>query len=380
MSFKSPKIMRRRALQISQTDASPLYLFTLTGEDLDQIAEISRISRNNSGKLIGYQRPEVKKHIQQITDYLNGDDVLFPNSIIIALSSNVRFVKSRGPDVNDGMAVSGILEIPLPGNSSTKPAWIVDGQQRAMAISKCNKKNFPIPVNAFVSDAIELQRDQFLRVNNTKPLPKGLITELLPEVSTQLPSQLAAKKIPSAVCDLLNLNKDSPFHKLIRRSSTEKSEKEKAIIADTSIVKMIEESLVSPSGCLFPYRNIATGETDFDGIYGVLVCYWNAVRTTFSDAWGLPPSESRLMHGAGIRAMGRLMDRIMPGINFKNQNSTKLVCDEIQHVVPICRWNKGNWEDLNNMCWNEIQNVPRHIRVLSNFIIRSYIHAKAQTR
>ena len=380
MSFKQPKFMRRRALQISQTQSSPLYMLTLTGEDLDQIAEISRISRSNSGKLIGYQRPEVKKHIQQITDYLNGDDVLFPNSIIIALSSNVRFVKSRGPDVNDGMAISGVLEIPLPGNADKKPAWIVDGQQRAMAISKCNRKNFPIPVNAFVSDAIDLQRDQFLRVNNTKPLPKGLITELLPEVSTQLPSQLAAKKIPSAVCDLLNLSKDSPFYKLIRRSSTEKTEKEKAIISDNSIVKMIEESLVSPSGCLFPYRNIATGETDFDGIFGVLVCYWSAVRLAFPDAWGLSPMDSRLMHGAGIRSMGRLMDRIMSGINFRSGNAVKLACDELQFVSPVCRWTQGCWEDLNNMSWNEIQNVPRHIRVLSNLIIRSYIHAKGQSR
>lgn len=31
-----------------------------------KIAEISRVSRDDAGKLIGYQRPEVKKHIQDI--------------------------------------------------------------------------------------------------------------------------------------------------------------------------------------------------------------------------------------------------------------------------------------------------------------------------
>ena len=67
------------------------------------------------------------------------------------------------------MAISGVLEIPLPKGNQEKPAWIVDGQQRALALSKSKQKNLPIPVNAFVSDELELQRDQFLRVNNTKP-------------------------------------------------------------------------------------------------------------------------------------------------------------------------------------------------------------------
>ena len=177
MAKKNVSMLRRRALQICQNKSSPLYVLCLTSEDLQSIAEISRISRNNDGKLIGYQRPEVKRHVQDIVEYLDGPNVLFPNSLILALSSKVRFVKSRGPDVNDGMAIAGVLEIPIPKGNQDKPAWIVDGQQRALALSKSKQKNLPIPVNAFVSDELELQRDQFLRVNNTKPLPRGLISE-----------------------------------------------------------------------------------------------------------------------------------------------------------------------------------------------------------
>jgi hypothetical protein len=44
----------------------------------------------------------------------------------------------------------------------------VDGQQRAIALSKSKHRGFPIPVNAFVADEVDLQRDQFLRVNSTK--------------------------------------------------------------------------------------------------------------------------------------------------------------------------------------------------------------------
>ena len=310
---------------------------------------------------------------------MNGENTLFPNSIILALSSRVRFHQSRGPAVDDGLAAAGTLEIPLPNGRQKKPAWIVDGQQRAVALSKCNNPNLIIPINAFVADEVELQRDQFLRVNSAKPLPHGLITELLPEVGTTLPANLSARRIPSAICDWLNSEKTSPFFGLIRRASTSEEQKAKTVVTDTSVVKMIEESLTSPAGCLFPYRNIATGETDFDGICKVLVTYWTAVSQVFPEAWGKPPSSSRLMHGAGIRAVGRIMDRVMPGIRLQQDNAVDLAAAEIRRIAPLCRWTEGKWEDLGGVGWNEIQNVPRHIRLLSNLLIRAYLEAKGNS-
>lgn len=374
MARREKQVIRRRALRLTQNEGHALYVFALTGEEVLAIAEISRISRDDAGKLIGYQRPEVRRHVQDIITYLNGDDILFPNSIILSLSSRIHFIRSRGPEIDDGLSTAGILEIPVPRNGQAKPAWIVDGQQRALALTKSKRKNFPIPVNAFVADEVELQRDQFLRVNNTRPLPRGLITELLPEVSTTLPSRMAARKLPSAVCEWLNQTPTSPFHKLIRRASA--SAKEKGIIADTSVVKMVEESITSTSGCLFPYRNIATGETDVEGICTVLVVFWSAVKRVFPDDWGKPASRSRLMHGAGIRSMGRLMDRVMSGVNARDPRAIDFVEKELRRIASICHWSEGSWEDLNEIAWNDIQNVPRHIRMLSNLLIRSYVQSK----
>jgi DGQHR domain-containing protein len=373
----APKpMLRRRALSLHQDEGHPLYIFSLTGEELLAIAEISRITRDDGGKLIGYQRPEVKRHVQDIVNYLNGDRVLFPNSVILALSSQVHFSRSRGPEVDDGLALSGTLEIPLPAAGQPKPAWIVDGQQRALALSKSRRKGFPIPVNAFVADELELQRDQFLRVNNTRPLPRGLITELLPEVSTTFPTKIAARKLPSMICDWLNQNPSSPFHGLIRRPSNSQAKSNAALITDTSVVRMIEESLSTTSGCLFPYRNIATGETDCEGICAALSNYWTAVKQVFPEAWGKPPTQSRLMHGAGLRAMGRLMDRVMAGLNPRAPKIVELVERELRKVAPVCRWTAGKWDDLNGLAWNEVEHVPRHIRGLSNLLIRAYIHSK----
>src|SRR5690606_32560489 len=123
------------------------------------------------------------------------------------------------------------------------------------------------------------------------------------------------------------------------------------------------------------YRNIASGETDFDGICKVLVAFWTGVRDVFPDAWGKPPAKSRLMGGVGIRAMGRLMDRIMPGIKLGNKHAVNQIKKEIGRIADACRWTSGRWEDLDGLKWNELQNVPRHVHVLSNYLIRSYTQA-----
>jgi DGQHR domain-containing protein len=374
------EVLRRRALRIDQDAAHPLYIFSLTGAELLQIADISRISRDNSGKLLGYQRVEVRRHIQEITEYLNSDQVVFPNSIILALDSTVRFVRSRGPETDDGCAVAGTLEIPVPTKDGPKPAWIVDGQQRVMALSKSKRPDLPVPVNAFVADEIALQRDQFLRVNNSRPLPRGLITELLPEVSTNLPPRMAARRISSSICDWLNQDEKSPFCRLIRRPSQTKAEQAKAVITDTSLIEVLEASRKTPNGCLYPYRNIATGETDFEAICQLLVTYWTAVKKTFPDAWGKTPEKSRLMHSAGLLAMGGLMDKIMPSITSRGPKGVAAVQRDLELIVPLCRWTSGQWESMGDLKWNEIQKVHRHVQMLTWVLINGYLKAKEESR
>lgn len=379
MSSKTPTAISRRALLVQQTPDFPLYLFSLTAHEILQIADISRMSRDQSGDLIGYQRPEVKHHIQEIVDYLDSDQVIFPNPIIIALPSTVRFTSSRGPNVGDGSAIGGTLEIPLPTDGGPKPGWIVDGQQRALALARAKRQDMPIPVNAFVADSIELQRDQFLRINNTRPLPRGLVTELLPSISSPLPPRLALKKMPSELCDLLNSDEASPFCGLIKRSSTSKEQRRQAVVADMSIVNMLHESLTQSSGCLFPFRNMTSGETDFAGLWQLLLVYWSAVRNTFPDAWGKPATQSRLMHGAGIRAMGRLMDRIMGTIDARANGADKIVRKDLALIAPLCHWTSGTWDEI-DLRWNEIQNVPKHTAVLSNYLTRAYVQQKMARR
>ncbi|MDA7618225.1 DGQHR domain-containing protein DpdB [Verrucomicrobia bacterium] len=360
---------------LSQSNGNAVYQFALTGSELLQLADISRISRTESGKLIGYQRPEVKKHVQDIVNYLNEGTILFPHAIIIAFNTRVRFVKQRGPKSFDGISHAGELAIPLEPDLDRKPAWIVDGQQRLMAISKSKMKDLPVPVCAFITDNVELQRDQFLRINNAKPLPKGLVEELLPEVSMAISARLATSKIPSTLVNLLNQEKASPFCGMIKRPSLSLEQKKRSVITDGPLIRVIKESLTQPSGCLFAYRDISTGETDIDSIWHILVTFWSAVKEVFPEAWGLPPTKSRLMHSAGLWSIGRLMDRIIPTLSLNSKDLQIQVQKELKTIKGHCHWTEGSWEEL-GLEWNAVENTNRHVKALSNFLIRVYLREK----
>ena len=42
---------------------------------------------------------------------------------------------------------------------------------------------------------------------------------------------------------------------------------------------------------------------------------------------------------------------------------------QLEAMAPHCRWTRGRWDGL-DLRWNELQNVPRHISDLSNYLIR----------
>lgn len=369
---RSSSVLRCPALRIHQGGAHPVYSFSLTGDELLRVAAIDRLGRNAEGRLVGYQRPAVRRHIQNIVEYLNSEEVLFPNAVILALSTRARFKPSRGQ--NGHHTVYGLLEIPLPRPDEEATAFIVDGQQRTLALSKSRRRDRPVPVNAFIADEPAVQRDQFLRINSAKPLPRSLITELLPEIRTPLPRHLAVNRAPSLMVELLNNDPESPFHGLIRRPSLQAGQRRRAVVTDSSLIRMLRESFHTPGACLFWHKSIALNRTDVPGARRVLFVYWDAVRHTFPEAWGLPPSRSRLMHGVGIRAMGRLMDRIMIGIDANDDRAYAAVRAELAKVAPHCAWTRGTWEGLGYR-WNDLQNVPAHVRMLSDFIVQTYLDA-----
>jgi DGQHR domain-containing protein len=364
-----------RALHTTQGQGLDVYAFFIKGADIVKVADISRVDRDETDMLKGFQRPEIRSHVKGIVDYLNQGDVLFPNAIILALSPQVRFTASRGtrPTGDEGLAQAGTLTLPI-NEAGERVAWIVDGQQRSLALAQVNNRGVAVPVVGFVSDNLELQRQQFILVNKAKPLPTRLINELLPETNgIQLPKDLTARKVPSEICNFLNRDPNSPFFKLIKRPS-DKNDSE-AVVTDTAVITMIRNSMNNPLGALAPFKASLRDGADLTSMYRLLLNFWNATKAVFPDAWGREPRQSRLMHSAGIEAMGVLMDRIYA--RFSGTEGTyDAVKKELERVAPACRWTKGTWESL-GVAWNEIQSTPRDIKRLQDALVRAYTTSPA---
>jgi len=360
-----------RALRTFQGKKNvPVYSFFMPGGDVTRVADISRIERDESHSLRGFQRREIRAHVKNIAEYLDHGSVLFPNAIILAFSSDVQFKTSRGP-IPKGLidvAKSGNLRIPVR-NEGKRVAWIVDGQQRSLALAKSRNQRMPVPVVGFVSDSLALQREQFILVNKAKPLPGRLINELLPETSgVFFPRDLSERRIPSELCNMLNEDEKSPFHNLIKRSSTPRSQR--AYITDTALIEMIRQSIRNPLGALAPYKGVGDSTANLEQMYKLLVGYWGAVRDVFKEAWGLPPSKSRLMHSAGIQAMGVLMDKMLS--RHEGESDRWLaIRNDLRKIAPYCHWTRGSWAEL-GLDWNEIQNLQQHIRGLADTLVRLY--------
>jgi hypothetical protein len=187
------------ALEVRQGQHT-LYNFAVDGKQLHQFITISRIKRSDAGSVLGYQRPEILQHVRQIREYLETADPLLPNALVVAFDERVRFTPSaRGT----AYCRAGTLAIPIGGSDVDKVGWLVDGQQRAAALREANTGAFPVCVVGFVARSVQQQRDQFLLVNSTKPLPRGLLYELLPETGALVPEALRKYRLPSVLLELL---------------------------------------------------------------------------------------------------------------------------------------------------------------------------------
>lgn len=359
----SREYLKVRAVRAEQGEQTGIYAFFLYGADINRIADISRVRRDEQ-ELKGFQRREIRNHVKDITAFLDSGPVLFPNAIILAMSVEVEFASTRGRSPGNLCEVgdAGTLSIPIYPEGH-RAAWIVDGQQRSLALSAAKNKTIAVPVIGFISDEISTQREQFILVNKSRKLPTSLIDELLPEVSVLLPRNLAARQLPSELCNVLNADPNSPFYQLIKRESDLKDRK--GIVSDNALIETMKASLKTPAGALGQFKNT---RNDSAAMYEVLVLYWSAVRDTFPYAWGKPPTDSRLMHSVGIRAMGALMDTIMLRVDGASDKAVA-IRDMLSRIAPKCCWTGGTWEGL-GLTWNELQSTSQHITKLSDHLIQ----------
>lgn len=359
--LRLPAIRIRQGMQF-------IYAFGIDGKRIHDFATVSRVHRDDI-TLQGYQRPEVLNHIKAIRRYLESDGAMLPNAIVVAFDERVTFVGSKTSSSVEYVA-SGELVIPIDESlpEEQKPAWLVDGQQRSAAIRDADLAEFAVAAVGFIAHGAAEQRSQFILVNNTKPLPKGLIHELLPDTTGHLPAAYARKQLPAEVLARLNFGSQAVGAPFAGRIATPTMAE--GYIKDNSVLKMIENSLYE--GALYQYRDPEDGSGDVDQMALHLNYFWTVVQLTFPEAWVLPPTKSRLTHGAGIQAMGYVMDALTDGIPAAELAGLNLE-STLSRLADHCAWTTGTWEFGADQVrrWNGIQNTPNDIKVLTSHLLRA---------
>ncbi|WP_223761749.1 DGQHR domain-containing protein DpdB [Corallococcus sp. AS-1-6] len=371
--------LRLPALEVEQPSGRRLYLFAVDGKQVPSFATVSRV-RRTEGVLEGYQRPEVLAHVTAIREYMESAGALVPNAVVLAFDSRVRF--EALPGEGEG-ARHGHLVIPraTAPDAPDAPGFIVDGQQRLAAVRDAAVRAFPLACTGFVAETVGQQAEQFILVNSTKPLPKGLIHELLPSTTAALPAALERKRLPAQILARLNLDEGSSLRGLVITQTCPRSTGKtggkhfSAVIKDTSLLSALEDSLAD--GTLYDLERTGAG---VDAMVSRVSAWWAAVASTWPDAWARQPKESRLSHGAGVRALSLLMDA---ACHFLAQegNATPIQGDferELALVRDACAWMSGTWAfPSGTRRWNELQNTPKEVALLAQHLGAIYRERRA---
>jgi len=342
------ELMTFNTLMAMQSESMKVFTFTASAQDVKKIAKIQRIAREPDGKLEGFQRPQIAKHIKEIRDYLQKPGSILPNSIVVAFTSGVEILTSA-----NGV---GRLKIDISGDDP--PGWIVDGQQRFSALIELQDREFEIFITGFICNDEEELHKQFILINNTRPLPKSLIYELLPYVN-DLPDRLSSRSVAASLVESLNYREDSSFKNLIKQQTNPYG-----VIADTSMQKVIMNSLSDGALRIF-FR-----EDDFmERSFQLISNFYLAVKTVFAKEWnGHNPRTSRLVHGAGIIGMGYVMETLY-ALNLSPNTSD--FESGLQKLVGKTAWTSGVWDfgHEDQRKWNSVQNVPKDIRQLAQYLV-----------
>lgn len=352
------------AMQISQ-GKHVLYSFAVDGKKLESFTTVSSIGRDADMSVKGYQRPEVRQHIAEITAYLDTPGAMLPNALVIAFDQRIKFK----PLQVQGIATFGVLTIPTFSwdDQDKRCGFVVDGQQRRAAIRDA-KKGIPVFCTGFQTVSEQFKREQFILVNNAKPLSKSLIYELLPGTETMLPVRLDKQKLPVVLCDRMNLDKDSPLCRLIQIPTMPCG-----LIKDNSFLKLVRHSV--SDGVLYQYRGgRGCKDADVEGMLRTLKDFWMAVSQVFPDEWAKPPRFSRLFHGTGVVGLGFIMDSIASN-RYRSPEAPKVptyaeYVAGLMMLKPHCFWSNGTWEFGKK--WDDLQNTPNDVSAFSNWIDRKF--------
>jgi DGQHR domain-containing protein len=339
-------VFKYRGVSARQSADHQVVSIAAKAADILKFARIDRAGRDRDGALQGFQRPQVASHIREIRDYLKTPEAVLPNPIVVAFVGNISTRELEGGAVE--------LEIDV---GDTPPGFVVDGQQRLTALSGLPERDFEVFVSILVCRNYEELRRQFVLINSTRPLPKSLIYELLPGV-TGLPARLTNRSFAASLAERLNFDPASSLRGMIYQHTNPIG-----IIRDTAIQKVIMQS--TSDGAI---REMPP-EEQFDRGFKLIAEFFAAVKNVFREDWeGHNPKTSRVLHSAGIIALGYVMELIVARDAATSREDFER---GLAGLKGRTAWTSGYWQYSSHeqVAWNSIENTPRQIMALAQHLV-----------
>lgn len=384
------KSIKIKAFKVSQP-IGEFYCGKIKASDLVDItySDVRRMSDSENRELddyIGIQRPLIESRVKAIRNFISGVDSSFPNSIIIAMSSD---------NVNWDEYNNDFIITPNNDGDFSKLAKILDGQHRIAGFDKNNmtfinelgdESEFELLVTVFVDADISTQANVFSTVNlaQTK-VNKSLVYDL---------ESLAYSRSPEKTCHdiavLLNKEKNGPFEKRIKRLgvATPKISNETLTQAAfvENLLKLITfdaksdrnyflakekggkiskeynlEKIDNSSLIKYPLRKTFIAEKD-SVIAANVSNFFSAVMNLWPNAWNKSNKTSSLNKTIGLIALFRVLKDILSYMNerYNIDASRVLSIDDFSQIL--------DGGDLDENAFMQLDAVSKSSKIIYDMI------------
>lgn len=349
MKTISGQLIRQRN---SQT-AIAFFAFASTASDVLEWAAVER-TRDKPGAA---QRMKNNAHIKTIQAFIKAsEDNIIPTAVTLAIKPGMYELNELDVEGYDMPEGSSFAQLTIKEfNTDEKPALIIDGQHRILALNDLDEQ--PTLLVCVMLGADDLERAlHFVVINNkTKKVPADLVKAIVAELSLQQREQLGIRLARVGITlgnyavalDVLNSEAFSPFAGLLDWDINREGKRRIKPNALESSLRVIIADLHTQE------------EIEVDDAIQILSAMWRGVR----DSWDNPEVEwtavdsndvakhSKLVDKAGLVSVTEFLVQRLNIMAEEGLDATDIVavedyCKKVMGAIPSRFW---------LMEWNEKQ-------------------------
>jgi DGQHR domain-containing protein len=284
--------IRVKAVQVEQNDKK-FFLFKMKAGDL---LHIGYFNPRELDRESGIQRPYKSSRSKEIAEYIEEEDSVLPNNIIVSLKQEFIHYSNNGE---------------LIIQPERNVAFVIDGQHRLRAFNYTAKHDFELPVSGFVDLSLAEIAEIFVKINYyQKPVSKSLVYDLLGISPDIFPDYFEAHEITK----ILNETIDSPWFGLIKMLGVGKG-----IVTQATFISAMEANDILDK---------VLKDFDRKQKIAILSNYFTAVKAILPEQWG--HRGSIISKSIGVHALMRVFPRVFTAIaiqanSFKTEQITEFI-------------------------------------------------------